>query len=588
MKTRLGRPDDPQEREADRLAAAPARSANPQAGQGPRRAPAPADLPAPVREALSGPGRPLDAAARSELESRIGADFGDVRVHADEAAAASARALDARAYTVGADIVFDRGEYRPGAASGRELIAHELVHTLQQSASGVPAVQRDGPSSAPDKDSPPTLPLPGGLTLFPGVSRLYDIQGAKIPLPGSLRLTNALGVGSGPSFVLDMAPERLVLSLLGRVDLSVSDTPGTPPQGSDDPNQKARVSLIRPVLKLDPKSGKLSGTATLQVPSGYPLTLKSPTELDVELESTEIGKFSGKIGYGPLHADMSLRLHYDTDRLEDAARPVFAPKGGFSGFSTRLAAILRAHVPGVQLSGVLDALESLARSVADGSLETKPFAEKTIALVASSVPAGADLDGLRKALGDFATELSHPGFSLQGSLRLGSLPLSGFSFEAPTTVPLASPLLGAPTAFPSTSSAYGVVLAPPGSITDIAVPAFGYSYSSFDAKSGFSFTSAALPTLSPTAISAGGRSFNEQFPVYVFAEATYVRRVARTVDLGLRLTAQFSTPDLTGRAPAEAGDINTLIQENAKLYQQKGGDEKPPVPNFGLTVVGRF
>jgi hypothetical protein len=67
------------------------------------------------------------------MERRFGADFTSVRVHTDERAAASARAVGALAYTVGRSIVFDRGRYSPYEAKGRSLLAHELVHTIQQS-----------------------------------------------------------------------------------------------------------------------------------------------------------------------------------------------------------------------------------------------------------------------------------------------------------------------------------------------------------------------------------------------------------------------------------------------------------------------
>jgi hypothetical protein len=70
------------------------------------------------------------------MEARFGEDFGRVRVHADSAAAHSARALDARAYTVGQDIVFAAGQYAPETRGGQHLLAHELTHTLQQAGTG--------------------------------------------------------------------------------------------------------------------------------------------------------------------------------------------------------------------------------------------------------------------------------------------------------------------------------------------------------------------------------------------------------------------------------------------------------------------
>jgi uncharacterized protein DUF4157 len=85
-------------------------------------------------------GRPLSAATRATMEPRFGHDFSNVRVHADERAAAAARDLRAHAYTLGSQIVFGAGRYQPETSDGQRLIAHELAHVLQQRhAAGPPA-----------------------------------------------------------------------------------------------------------------------------------------------------------------------------------------------------------------------------------------------------------------------------------------------------------------------------------------------------------------------------------------------------------------------------------------------------------------
>ena len=85
-----------------------------------------------VHDVLRAPGQPLDPGTRTLMESRFSADFGRVRVHADDRAAESADVLRARAYTVGRDVVFGARGYAPSSRSGRELLAHELAHTIQQ------------------------------------------------------------------------------------------------------------------------------------------------------------------------------------------------------------------------------------------------------------------------------------------------------------------------------------------------------------------------------------------------------------------------------------------------------------------------
>jgi hypothetical protein len=85
-----------------------------------------------VHEALLSPGLPLDAATRAFMEPRFGQDFSGVRVHTDEKAAESATAVQAKAYTVGRNVVFGAGLFAPGTQSGQRLLGHELVHVVQQ------------------------------------------------------------------------------------------------------------------------------------------------------------------------------------------------------------------------------------------------------------------------------------------------------------------------------------------------------------------------------------------------------------------------------------------------------------------------
>ncbi|BCZ84348.1 hypothetical protein PTKU64_80230 [Paraburkholderia terrae] len=103
---------------------------DPQAGS---QAPA-SEVPEIVHEQLRAPGQPLDSETRAYFEPRFGFDFGTVRVHHDSRAAESARSVGALAYTVGANVVFAAGMYRPHDPGARKLLAHELVHVVQQGA----------------------------------------------------------------------------------------------------------------------------------------------------------------------------------------------------------------------------------------------------------------------------------------------------------------------------------------------------------------------------------------------------------------------------------------------------------------------
>jgi hypothetical protein len=97
-------------------------------------------------------GQALDTKTRSDMEARLGEDLSGIRIHADEAAAQSALALRARAYTIGGDIVFGPGAYAPATSEGRRTLTHELVHVQQQRRGPVPGTG-DGIAISDPRDS---------------------------------------------------------------------------------------------------------------------------------------------------------------------------------------------------------------------------------------------------------------------------------------------------------------------------------------------------------------------------------------------------------------------------------------------------
>jgi Domain of unknown function (DUF4157) len=90
------------------------------------------NVPPIVNDVLSSNGHPLDRTTRAFFEPRFGHDFSPMRIHADARAAESARAVEARAYTVGRHVVFGAGQYALATPAGRRLMAHELAHVVQQ------------------------------------------------------------------------------------------------------------------------------------------------------------------------------------------------------------------------------------------------------------------------------------------------------------------------------------------------------------------------------------------------------------------------------------------------------------------------
>lgn len=94
-----------------------------------------------VHEVLRSPGQPLDPTIRALMAPRFGHDLSKVRIHNNAKAGESTHSIKALAYTLGRHIVFGAGQYRPDSSDGRRLIAHELVHTLQQSQDSAGALQ---------------------------------------------------------------------------------------------------------------------------------------------------------------------------------------------------------------------------------------------------------------------------------------------------------------------------------------------------------------------------------------------------------------------------------------------------------------
>jgi hypothetical protein len=172
-----------------------------------------AELPDSLTAAVkSGRGQPLDNASRRFMESRLGApNFRDVKIHTDEEASEVARSLGAQAYTVGRDIGFARGLYSPGTLHGDRLLAHELVHVIQQQSmprGSQTVLQRkpEGSARQPETQLASTYAAKerellgrGVLVLPPGVNELRLLT--------NLQVGFMSGLADGLSRTID--PERL-------------------------------------------------------------------------------------------------------------------------------------------------------------------------------------------------------------------------------------------------------------------------------------------------------------------------------------------------------------------------------------------
>lgn len=167
--------------------------------------------------ALDG-GRPLASAERAFFEPRIGADLSDVRLHDGRAADLASKAISARAFTLGCDIAFARGEYQPQTESGRRLMAHELAHVVEDPAS----VRRQGTPPAPP--APPTVvnlnfsgAVPAGQTYATPLRASTDAPTVTWTI-GAGTATKAAGTSIAANGTITLDPAQGAGTLVVRAD----------------------------------------------------------------------------------------------------------------------------------------------------------------------------------------------------------------------------------------------------------------------------------------------------------------------------------------------------------------------------------
>ncbi|MEX0769197.1 MAG: DUF4157 domain-containing protein [Balneolaceae bacterium] len=103
--------------------------------------------------ATKGTGSPLNPGTRGEMGNKMGSDFSGVNIHTGHQASQMNQELGAKAFTVGSDIYFNRGQYNPHSSEGKRLLAHELTHTVQQGGAAQKKIQREDENDEEDTTS---------------------------------------------------------------------------------------------------------------------------------------------------------------------------------------------------------------------------------------------------------------------------------------------------------------------------------------------------------------------------------------------------------------------------------------------------
>ena len=243
-------------------------------------------VPSIMHEVLRSPGHRLPANTRARMQSHFGHDFSRVRVHHDGKAAESARAVNARAYTVGRDIVFGAGAYAPLSAPGSRLLAHELAHVVQQERGGSGTCAEERAAAAAGQvvrgeyaEAYQVGGAPTGLHCQeagneeekkPGKKGSKEVKVDVPPekIPGK---ETAKGEGKKPEM-----PSRLPIPWLSRGRFSLGLRLGFPEVGKPTELQKRLFPGVPdPVQESLRRAKIMNQTLTGKVPSGWEATDKS-------------------------------------------------------------------------------------------------------------------------------------------------------------------------------------------------------------------------------------------------------------------------------------------------------------------------
>jgi len=148
-------------------------------------------------------GEPLSTQARQYFEPRFGADLSIARLHTGADADLAAKELGARAFTIGRHIAFRAGEYNPGSAMGRRVLAHELAHVVQQSG----AVGASGGSAHRSLESEAELAAEQALA-----GRVPRLSSLAVAIPQALQAPDATGLENIPVTTMSVSFDGLLFT----------------------------------------------------------------------------------------------------------------------------------------------------------------------------------------------------------------------------------------------------------------------------------------------------------------------------------------------------------------------------------------
>ena len=270
------------------------------------------EIPPIVHEVLNSPGQPLDQATRGFMEPRFGHDFSQVRVHTDGKAAESAQSVNALAYTVGLNVVFNTGKYAPKTFIGRQTLAHELTHVLQQqhitqgdhSTENLHLAQSNGSHEVQANQ------IADAVTTQKHESRLPEIT-SNLSEPVIQRISIGEGIGIGLGVAAGLVGLGLLAYFLGRK---------RPPIHLE--TNAANIQLIRDPAVANPEivATLPQGTRVVITDDGRNRAFNSHNEQWVKVRVT-VGPFLNKEGW--LHQNQLIERPETEEISPEAALQIF-------------------------------------------------------------------------------------------------------------------------------------------------------------------------------------------------------------------------------------------------------------------------
>jgi hypothetical protein len=450
----------------------------------------------------------------------------------------------------------------------------------------------------------PPFTIPGtGITVYPGplveeadMNRLFGfpmpvahLHARNVDSLEPLSFPGGKKVRFLPNLVLDVTRRKGTIATVDEIDISTGVVTGAPLHKGAPADQLSPTSLRKPMLFYD--GHRVHFLADFLPGESYPRYLSERTDVAMRLKSPVLDKLKiDKVGdlltpnqpmtgrataFGLVNVEASATPHLDLGRIERAGMPVpTSKKQGkelLHAIKEQLKADLGDGTLALRLIGVTHRL-------IDEDLSMEEFRTRAFDIIHEKQPL---LDPLRikQIVEDVISEVMHPGFTLEGVVRLGSLRqnvmVGKFSLRAPTTRPLRRAIHGStfPVSFPYDFSAAGPILLPPGAVADVATIAAGVTAEHAGEKSLFSMTFAGVPAMS----SGGGFPFTGRG----VAELKMVRRVAG-FDLGFRQTIQTNLNKnvLSGNVGDDIRELHRLGKEaemsNAELTESGKGRQALP------------